>query len=49
MLITDAAGNLGHSEMKFGDGYIMVGPEWTDYVASPASLGGKNTQSFTCS
>jgi uncharacterized glyoxalase superfamily protein PhnB len=31
--------------MKFGDGYIMVGSEWADYVASPLSVGGKNTQS----
>ena len=46
MVITDKDGNLGHSEMKFGDGYIMVGPEWVDYVASPASTGGKNTQSI---
>lgn len=44
MVITDQDGNLGHSEMKFGDGYIMVGTEWTDYVASPASTGGRNTQ-----
>ena len=28
MVITDAEGNLGHSQMKFGDDYIMVGPEW---------------------
>jgi uncharacterized glyoxalase superfamily protein PhnB len=46
MVITDADGNLAHSEMRFGDGYIMVGTEWTDYVASPASVGGKNTQSI---
>lgn len=45
MVITDAEGNLGHAEMKFGDGYIMVGAEWADYVASPASTGGRNTQS----
>jgi uncharacterized glyoxalase superfamily protein PhnB len=44
MVITDKDGNLGHSEMKFGDGYIMVGSEWTDYVASPASVGARNTQ-----
>jgi len=44
MVITDKDGNLGHSEMKFGDGYIMVGPEWTANVASPSSIGGKNTQ-----
>lgn len=46
MLITDKDGNLAHSEMKFGDGLIMVGTEWTDYVASPASTGGRNTQSI---
>lgn len=31
--------------MRFGDGYIIVDSEWTDYVASPASISGKNTQS----
>ncbi len=46
MVITDSDGNLGHSEMKFGDGYIMVGAEWADHVASPRSVGGKNTQSI---
>ena len=46
MVITDAEGNLGHSQMKFGDGYIMVGPELADHVASPSSVGGKNTQSI---
>ena len=45
MVITDKDGNLGHSEMRFGDGYIMIGGEWIDYVASPASIGGRNTQS----
>jgi uncharacterized glyoxalase superfamily protein PhnB len=44
MVITDANGNLAHAEMKFGDGYIMVGSEWADFVASPANVGGKNTQ-----
>jgi uncharacterized glyoxalase superfamily protein PhnB len=44
MVITDAQGKLVHSEMKFGDGYIMVGGEWADFVASPASAGGRNTQ-----
>jgi uncharacterized glyoxalase superfamily protein PhnB len=44
MVITDASGNLGHAEMKFGDGFIMVGGEWADFVASPATVGGKNTQ-----
>ena len=46
MLITDNDGNLAHSEMSFGHGIIMVGPEWSNDVASPASVGGKNTQSL---
>ncbi len=44
MVITDADGNLGHSEMRFGNGVIMVGMEWTDDHRSPASIGGKVTQ-----
>jgi uncharacterized glyoxalase superfamily protein PhnB len=46
MLITDAEGKLGHSEMRFGDGYIMVGSEWAEHAASPLSTGGRNTQSI---
>jgi uncharacterized glyoxalase superfamily protein PhnB len=45
MVILDAEDNLAHSEMRFGDGVIMVGNEWSDDHKSPASLGGKNTQS----
>ena len=43
MVIVDGEGKLAHSQMKFGDGYIMVGSPWADYTASPAALGGKNT------
>ena len=48
MVITDHEGKLAHSEMRFGDGedYIMVGSEWADFTASPASVGGKNTQTI---
>jgi uncharacterized glyoxalase superfamily protein PhnB len=46
MVITDKDGNLAHSEMRFGGGLIMIGSEWTDYVASPASTGSRNTQSI---
>ena len=46
MVITDKDGKLGHSEMKFGEGYIMVGSEWADFVASPSSVDGKNTQTI---
>ena len=46
MVVTDTDGNLAHSEMKCGGGQIMVGSEWTVYVASPASTGGRNTHSI---
>lgn len=45
MLLTDADGRLAHSEMVFGDGWIMVGNEWSENHKSPMSLGGKCTQS----
>jgi uncharacterized glyoxalase superfamily protein PhnB len=44
-VLLDADGNLGHSEMSFGDSIIMVGNEWSDDHRSPRSVGGKNTQS----
>lgn len=44
MLIEDGEGNLVHSEMRFHDALIMVGAEWSDDHKSPASVGGKNTQ-----
>jgi uncharacterized glyoxalase superfamily protein PhnB len=44
MVIVDADGNLGHSEMRYGSGLIMVGNEWTEDHKSPASIGGKTTQ-----
>ena len=46
MVVTDKDGRLGHSEMRLGDGLIYVGSEWADYVASPASIAGKNTLSI---
>jgi uncharacterized glyoxalase superfamily protein PhnB len=44
MLIEDANGNLAHSEMRFGNAAVMIGYEWSADHQSPASLGGKNTQ-----
>jgi uncharacterized glyoxalase superfamily protein PhnB len=46
MLIEDGEGNLAHSEMRLGDSVIMVGYEWSDDYRSPASIGGKVTQSI---
>jgi hypothetical protein len=45
MVITDQDGRLAHCELRFGDSLIYLGSEWTDYIASPASIDGKNTQS----
>ena len=44
MVISDADGELAHSQMIFGNGYIMVGREWADFTVSPAGVGGRNTQ-----
>lgn len=44
MVITDAEGNLAHSEMRFGNGLVMVGTEWTADHKSPKSISGHNTQ-----
>lgn len=44
MLIEDAEGNLAHSEMAWGEAMIMIGSEWDEATRSPASLGGKTTQ-----
>src|ERR1700722_20280795 len=45
-LLTAANGDIVHAEMSHGDGVVMIGsefPAWT-WAASPASIGGKNTQ-----
>lgn len=44
MLVTDADGGIVHAEMRFGDAYVVIDREWSDYVASPASMGGRNTR-----
>lgn len=44
-VVTDNDGQLAHSEMRFGNGYIMVCRAWAEDMASPQSIGGKNTQS----
>ena len=46
MVITDDKGNLGHSEMSYGGGVLMVGTEWSGDHKSPASLGRKCTQTI---
>ena len=46
MLIEDPQGNIAHAEMRFGDNLVMVGMEWSDDHRSPASIGGKCTQTL---
>lgn len=44
LLLEDAEGNVGHSEMRFRSGVVMVGSEWTAEHKSPASIEGLMTQ-----
>jgi uncharacterized glyoxalase superfamily protein PhnB len=44
MTIVGRDGKLEHAQMRFGDSYVMLGGEWADFTASPASVGKKNTQ-----
>lgn len=50
VLLTDAEGNVGHSEMSFLNAVISVGGEWAGpqlggaAMKAPASLGGAGTQ-----
>jgi len=44
MVITDETGALGHAQMTFGNGTIMIGSEWNENRKSPRSVGGKCTQ-----
>jgi uncharacterized glyoxalase superfamily protein PhnB len=46
MVVINEDGEIGHSEMRFGDGLIYVGREWDETHRSPASVSGKNTQSL---
>ncbi|PXW28123.1 VOC family protein [Paraburkholderia caballeronis] len=45
-VVSDDSGRLCHSEMRFGDGYLMVCGEWPGMPStSPAAVDGRNTQS----
>lgn len=45
LVVLDKDDRVMHSEMRFGDGLIMVGGEWDERHKSPRSTGGMNTQS----
>ena len=44
-VVLDNDGQIAHSEMRFGTSYLMVCRAWAEDMASPQSLGGRNTQS----
>ncbi|PCI04239.1 MAG: glyoxalase [Hyphomicrobiales bacterium] len=44
MDIRDQHGELVHAEMTFGHASIIIDSEWSDFVASPLSNQGVNTQ-----
>jgi uncharacterized glyoxalase superfamily protein PhnB len=44
MVITDQDGHPVHCEMAYGDGRIMVGSPWADFIATPGAVGNRNTQ-----
>jgi uncharacterized glyoxalase superfamily protein PhnB len=44
LVILDANDQLVHSEMRVGDGLVMVGSEWSPLHKSPKSVNGFNTQ-----
>jgi uncharacterized glyoxalase superfamily protein PhnB len=44
MVVSDKDGKLVHSEMRFGDAFLIIDSEWADHAASPLSVSGKNTQ-----
>ena len=46
MVVVNDDGQIGHSEMRFGDGLLYVGREWDERHKSPAGLNGVNTQSI---
>jgi uncharacterized glyoxalase superfamily protein PhnB len=46
MVISDKEGRLAHVQMRFDDGVVILESEWADFTASPASIGGKNTQAI---
>src|SRR5579884_1834142 len=46
MVLLTPDDELAHAEMRFGDGLIMVGSEWSEELKSPLSLGGMTTQAI---
>ncbi len=45
MIVDDGKGGVIHSELRLGDGYIMVVGPPSGQAVSPAAFGGRSTQS----
>ncbi len=46
LLVTDSEDRVGHAELVYGNGRIMLGEAgWADWAKSPKAAGGANTQS----
>src|SRR3979409_501676 len=43
-VLTDAKDNVVHAEMSHDHGILMISNEVAEWVKSPVSVGGKNTQ-----
>jgi uncharacterized glyoxalase superfamily protein PhnB len=46
MVVEGPDGGIAHSEMRLGDGMIMVGAEYDEHHKSPMSTGGVNSHSI---
>ena len=45
LIVTDETGAIGHAEMRFGNGIVMVAHQWAPEMKSPKTAGGgTNTQ-----
>lgn len=44
IVVTTPEGDIAHAEMKFGDGLVMIGGAWAEFIASPEDTGDRNTQ-----
>lgn len=46
LLVTDSDDRIGHAELTWGNGRIMLGQAgWANWAKSPKTVGGANTQS----
>lgn len=48
LVVTTPEGDIAHAEMKFGDGVVMIGGTWADFIASPEDTGDAIPSTSTC-